>query len=55
VGFGIIPANALARRFGDEAGLLHQRVAALCDRVILMVAGLPLTVKTPRAPTSGPA
>jgi adenosylcobinamide kinase/adenosylcobinamide-phosphate guanylyltransferase len=55
VGFGIIPANALARRFGDESGLLHQRVAALCDRVILMVAGLPLTVKAPRAPTSGPA
>jgi len=45
VGFGIIPANALARRFGDEAGVLHQRIAALCDRVILMVAGLPLTVK----------
>jgi adenosylcobinamide kinase/adenosylcobinamide-phosphate guanylyltransferase len=45
VGFGIIPANALARRFGDEAGVLHQRVAARCDRVILMVAGLPLAVK----------
>jgi adenosylcobinamide kinase/adenosylcobinamide-phosphate guanylyltransferase len=55
VGFGIIPANALARRFGDEAGLLHQRLAALCDRVILMVAGLPLTVKAPQAPTPGPA
>ena len=47
VGFGIIPASALARRFGDEAGLLHQHIAALCDRVILMVAGLPLTVKEP--------
>ncbi|MGA2396986.1 MAG: bifunctional adenosylcobinamide kinase/adenosylcobinamide-phosphate guanylyltransferase [Steroidobacteraceae bacterium] len=47
VGFGIIPASALARRFGDEAGVLHQRIAALCDRVILMVAGLPLTVKEP--------
>jgi adenosylcobinamide kinase/adenosylcobinamide-phosphate guanylyltransferase len=45
VGFGIIPANALARRFGDAAGVLHQRIATLCDRVILMVAGLPLTVK----------
>jgi len=55
VGFGIIPANALARRFGDEAGLLHQRVAALCDRVILMVAGLPLTVKGPQPPTPGSA
>jgi len=47
VGFGIIPASALARRFGDAAGALHQRIAALCDRVILMVAGLPLTVKAP--------
>jgi adenosylcobinamide kinase/adenosylcobinamide-phosphate guanylyltransferase len=46
VGFGIIPASALARRFGDEAGALHQRLAQLCDRVILMVAGLPLTLKT---------
>jgi adenosylcobinamide kinase/adenosylcobinamide-phosphate guanylyltransferase len=45
VGFGIIPLSALARRFGDEAGVLHQRIAALCDRVVLMVAGLPLTIK----------
>jgi adenosylcobinamide kinase/adenosylcobinamide-phosphate guanylyltransferase len=45
VGFGIIPANPLARRFGDEAGVLHQRIATQCDRVVLMVAGLPLMVK----------
>jgi adenosylcobinamide kinase / adenosylcobinamide-phosphate guanylyltransferase len=45
VGFGIMPVSALARRFGDEAGVLHQRLAALCDRVVLMVAGLPLTAK----------
>jgi adenosylcobinamide kinase/adenosylcobinamide-phosphate guanylyltransferase len=50
VGFGIIPANALARRFGDEAGVLHQRIASQCDRVVLMVAGLPLTVKESRHP-----
>ena len=49
VGFGIIPANALARRFGDEAGVLHQRIAGQCDRVVLMVAGVPLTVKDPQA------
>jgi adenosylcobinamide kinase/adenosylcobinamide-phosphate guanylyltransferase len=55
VGFGIIPANPLARRFGDEAGLLHQRIAALCDRVILLVAGLPLAVKAPQGPTPGSA
>jgi adenosylcobinamide kinase/adenosylcobinamide-phosphate guanylyltransferase len=46
VGFGIIPASALARRFADEAGALHQRLAQQCDRVILMVAGLPMTLKT---------
>ena len=44
-GMGIIPENALARRFGDEAGLLHQRLATLCDEVTLVVAGLPLSLK----------
>jgi adenosylcobinamide kinase/adenosylcobinamide-phosphate guanylyltransferase len=45
VGFGIVPDNALARRFRDEAGRLHQRIAALADEVLLMVAGLPLVMK----------
>jgi adenosylcobinamide kinase/adenosylcobinamide-phosphate guanylyltransferase len=45
VGLGIVPDNALARRFRDAAGLLHQRVAAQADRVVFMVAGLPLVVK----------
>lgn len=45
VGLGIVPDNALARQFRDAAGLLHQRIAARADRVILMVAGLPLVVK----------
>lgn len=45
VGLGIIPANALARRFADEAGSLHQQLGTLCERVILMAAGLPLCVK----------
>ena len=45
VGLGIVPDNALARRFRDEAGLLHQRVAARADRVVLMVAGLAMPVK----------
>jgi len=49
VGFGIIPMGALARRFGDEAGSLHQELAALCDRVILMVAGLPVVIKAAAA------
>lgn len=45
VGLGIVPDNALARRFRDEAGRINQRIAAVADKVILVVAGLPLTVK----------
>jgi adenosylcobinamide kinase/adenosylcobinamide-phosphate guanylyltransferase len=45
VGFGIVPDNALARRFRDLQGSLNQRLAARADRVVLMVAGLPLFVK----------
>lgn len=45
VGLGIVPDNELARRFRDAAGRLNQRVAALADTVLLMVAGLPLKVK----------
>jgi adenosylcobinamide kinase/adenosylcobinamide-phosphate guanylyltransferase len=48
VGLGIVPDNALARRFRDHAGILHQRLAVRADRVLLMVAGLPLTVKGDR-------
>jgi adenosylcobinamide kinase/adenosylcobinamide-phosphate guanylyltransferase len=45
VGLGIVPDNALARRFRDLQGWLNQRIAAQADRVVLMVAGLPLVVK----------
>jgi adenosylcobinamide kinase/adenosylcobinamide-phosphate guanylyltransferase len=45
VGLGIVPENALARRFRDEAGRLHRLMAAQVDHVVLMVAGLPLKVK----------
>lgn len=45
VGLGIVPDNALARRFRDAAGRLNQRIAAFADRVVLTVAGLPLEVK----------
>lgn len=45
VGMGIVPLGELSRRFADEAGRLHQSLAGICDRVILMVAGLPLVVK----------
>lgn len=45
VGEGIVPANALARRFRDVAGRLHQSVAAAVDDVFLIKAGLPLRLK----------
>lgn len=45
VGLGIVPDNALARRFRDEAGRLNQAVAAVADRVLFLAAGLPLQLK----------
>jgi len=45
VGLGIVPENALARRFRDEAGRLNQMVAAACDRVVFVAAGIPMTMK----------
>lgn len=45
VGLGVIPANQLARRFVDEIGMLHQRVAAHATSVVLLVAGIPLSLK----------
>lgn len=47
VGLGIVPENALARRFRDEAGELNQRMAACCDEAVLVTAGLPLQLKNP--------
>jgi len=45
VGLGIVPDNALARRFRDAAGVLHQRLAGRASCVVLTVAGLPVFVK----------
>ena len=45
IGLGIVPDNALARRFRDAAGRLHQQVAARADSAVFMVAGLPMVVK----------
>ncbi len=48
VGWGIVPDNALARRFRDLAGGLNQRLAALADLVVLVAAGLPVILKDAR-------
>ena len=45
VGWGIVPENALARRFRDEAGFVNQRIAAAVHEVQLIAAGLPLRLK----------
>jgi adenosylcobinamide kinase/adenosylcobinamide-phosphate guanylyltransferase len=47
VGSGIVPDNKLARDFRDAQGRLNAQVAALADRVVLVVAGLPLDIKKP--------
>ncbi len=47
VGMTVVPPTASGRRFADELGSLNQRLAGLCDRVVLVVAGQPLTVKAP--------
>jgi adenosylcobinamide kinase/adenosylcobinamide-phosphate guanylyltransferase len=48
VGLTVVPATESGRRFADQLGSLNQRLAAACDRVVLVVAGQPLTVKEPR-------
>ncbi len=45
VGSGVVPLGQLSRDFVDNAGWLHQELAKQCDRVTLVMAGLPLTLK----------
>lgn len=45
VGQGVVPTGALTRRFVDEAGRLHQDIAALADRVVFVTAGLEQVLK----------
>lgn len=45
VGLGIVPEHRMARDFRDDAGRLHQRIAALADEVYFIAAGLPLKMK----------
>lgn len=48
IGLGLVPMSREARRFVDELGRLHQRMAVICEHVTLMVAGLELQVKPGR-------
>lgn len=45
VGQGIVPENALARRFRDEAGWMHQAIAGAVDRMVVVQAGMPMVLK----------
>ncbi len=45
VGMGIVPENKLVREYRDYLGLLNQKIAGCVDHVLLMVAGMPVTVK----------
>jgi adenosylcobinamide kinase/adenosylcobinamide-phosphate guanylyltransferase len=44
-GLGVVPLGELTRRYVDEAGWLHQALAERSQRVVFMVAGLPMTLK----------
>ena len=46
VGQGIVPDNELARQFRDFAGHMHQDIAAVAQLVVMVIAGLPLTLKS---------
>lgn len=48
VGLSVVPETRSGRLFRDELGLLNSRLAAVCDEVLLVVAGLPLTLKGPK-------
>jgi adenosylcobinamide kinase / adenosylcobinamide-phosphate guanylyltransferase len=50
VGEGVHPPTAVGLRFRDLLGLVNQKVAAASDRVVLMVAGIPVTLKSGRVP-----
>lgn len=45
VGLGLVPDTPLGRRFREAQGMLNQRLAALADLAVLVVAGLPLVLK----------
>ncbi|MDA0655624.1 MAG: bifunctional adenosylcobinamide kinase/adenosylcobinamide-phosphate guanylyltransferase [Proteobacteria bacterium] len=48
VGQGIVPANSVAREFRDHAGWMNQQIAAIADSVVLVTAGIPQHLKSPK-------
>ena len=50
VGTGIVPENKMARFFRDAAGFVNQSIASVATTVIWMVAGIPVTIKSPDKP-----
>ena len=50
VGLGIVPDNAMARHFRDAQGRLNQRLAAQCEAVVLVCAGIPQLIKPGQRP-----
>ncbi|MGA9871821.1 MAG: bifunctional adenosylcobinamide kinase/adenosylcobinamide-phosphate guanylyltransferase [Rhodococcus sp. (in: high G+C Gram-positive bacteria)] len=53
VGWSVVPPTRSGRLFQDEMGILNRRIAAVCDTVVLVVAGIPLTIKDARSTTKG--
>lgn len=45
LGLGLVPDNAMSRRFRDLHGQMNQLIAAVCDDVVLVAAGLPVCLK----------
>ena len=52
VGCGIVPKNALARRFRDEAGRLNQMIAQAVDEVYACISGIPVKIKPQQEQTN---
>ncbi|MBW1999578.1 MAG: bifunctional adenosylcobinamide kinase/adenosylcobinamide-phosphate guanylyltransferase [Deltaproteobacteria bacterium] len=54
VGMGVVPDHPLGRRFRDHAGFMNQEIAKMADKVVFMVAGLPMFLKRDREGSLSP-